>query len=157
MKTALTLTTLATISLAALTALGGPAAKPERHVTPADLSWVQPYGPKGPAFGFVEGQFNDKKPASLFIKMAAGGDSGWHFHDETYSAVVIQGSFSEQQAGEKAEVALPAGSYFTQPGKAVHRNGCAKGTDCVVYIHFDAGANSVPTTREGKVVTPPQQ
>jgi len=145
MKTAISLATITALSFAAA---AGP--RPERHVVPTDFSWVQPYGPKGPSFSFVEGQFNDKKPASLFIKMAAGADSGWHFHDEEYTAVVIQGAFSEQQAGDKAEAVLPVGSYFTQPGKAIHRNGCAKGTDCIVYIHFVAGANSVPTTREGK-------
>ena len=69
MKTALTLTALATAL--SLTAVAAPAAKPERHVKQADVSWVQPFGPKGPSFGFVEGAFNDKHPASFFIKMTA--------------------------------------------------------------------------------------
>jgi len=152
MKTALSLTALATAL--SLTAVAAPAAKPERHVKQADVTWAQPYGPKGPSFGFVEGAFNDKHPASFFIKMTAGGDSGWHFHDEEYSAVVIQGSFTEQQTGDSSETTLPSGSYFTQPAKQVHRNGCLKGTDCLIYVHFDAGANSTPTTREGKPIKP---
>jgi len=134
---------------ASLTAL----ADNKKHVaTQADLQWVQPFGPKGPSFGFVEGKMGDKHPASFFAKMGAGGDSGWHFHDEDYTAVVVQGTFTEQQQGEANETQLPVGSYFTQPGKKVHRNGCLKGADCLIYVHFDKGANSVPTTAEGKVV-----
>ena len=121
-------------------------------MTQADLTWAQPYGPKGPSFGFVEGTFGDKHPASFFIKFGAGGDSGWHFHDEDYKAVVIAGTFSEQQQGEATETALPPGAYFTQPAKVVHRNGCAKGTDCLVFVHFDKGANSTPTTADGKPI-----
>ncbi len=118
--------------------------KPERHVVPTDLAWMQPFGPKGPSFAFVVGKYGDKQPASFFAKLSAGGDSGWHFHDEEYSAVVVQGTFTEQQKGEATETQLPVGSYFTQPGKQVHRNGCLKGTDCVVFVHFDKGANSTP-------------
>jgi hypothetical protein len=125
----------------------------ELHVTPPDLTWAQPFGPKGPSFAFVSGKYGDKHPASFFAKLTAGGDSGWHTHDEEYSAVVIQGTFSEQQQGDAAEVQLPVGSYFTQPGKIVHRNGCIGTVDCIVYVHFDRGANSTPTTREGKPVT----
>ncbi|MFT3692372.1 MAG: cupin domain-containing protein [Kofleriaceae bacterium] len=140
------------LTIAAITALSfTAAANPSKPVKPADRSWVQPYGPKGPAFAFVEGKFNEK--ASFFIKLAPGADSGWHLHDEDYSGVVLQGSFTEQQAGDKAEVELTPGTYFVQPGKAVHRNGCGKTSECIVYIHFDANANSTPTTREGKPLT----
>jgi hypothetical protein len=130
-------------------------ADPKKHVaTQADLQWQQPFGPKGPSFGFVEGKMGDKHPATFFAKMTAGGDSGWHYHDEEYVAVVVQGTFTEQQQGEANETQLPVGSYFTQPGKKVHRNGCLKGADCLIYVHFEKGANSVPTTADGKVVKP---
>ena len=119
----------------------------EVHVTPSDLAWAQPFGPKGPSFAFVVGKYGDKNPATFFAKLTAGGDSGWHTHDEDYSAVVIQGTFTEQQDGEAAETQLPVGSYFTQPGKKVHRNGCLKGTDCIVFVHFDKGANSTPVKK----------
>src|SRR5437764_848474 len=101
------------------TALAGDT-KPETHVLQSDVKWAQPFGPKGPSFGFVEGKYGDKQPASFFAKMAAGGDSGWHFHNEAYSAVVIEGQFTEQQKGDKAETVLPPGSYLAQPGKIVH-------------------------------------
>jgi len=125
-------------------------AAPEKHVVQDNLTWTQPFGPKGPSFGFVEGKYGDKQPASFFVKMTAGGDSGWHTHAEDYTAVVIQGTFTEQQQADAAEVPLPVGSYFIQPAKAVHRNGCVKGTDCLIFVHFAKGAESTPTTRDGK-------
>jgi len=136
----------ALISAAAFTALAAP--KAELHINQDKLTWTQPFGPKGPSFGFVEGKYGDKHPASFFVKMTAGGDSGWHTHDEDYSAIVIQGTFTEQQQKDSAEVPLPV----IQPAKVVHRNGCLKGTDCLIYVHFDNGAESTPTTREGKPI-----
>lgn len=124
--------------------------KPKLEILQDEITWTQPFGPKGPQFGFVEGKFGDKNPASFFVKFGAGGDSGWHTHDEEYKAVVLQGTFTEQQAGDAKENALPPGTYFVQPAKVVHRNGCLAGTDCLIYVHFDKGAQSTPTTRDGK-------
>jgi quercetin dioxygenase-like cupin family protein len=137
------------ISAATVGALAAPS-KAELHINQDKLTWTQPFGPKGPSFGFVEGKYGDKHPASFFVKMTAGGDSGWHTHAEDYSAIVVEGTFTEQQQKDGAEVPLPVGSYFVQPAKVVHRNGCLKGTDCLIYVHFDNGAESTPTTREGK-------
>lgn len=139
--------------LISMSALAGPTK--DVHISQPDVTWVKPFGPQGPSFGFVVGKFGDKQPASFFVKFAAGGDSGWHTHDEDYSAVVIDGTFTEQQSSDKAEIQLPPGTFFTQPSKIVHRNGCLKGKDCLVFVHFDKGAQSTPTTREGKAVTPP--
>jgi quercetin dioxygenase-like cupin family protein len=137
------------ISAATVGALAAPSTV-EHHIDQHALTWTQPFGPKGPSFGFVEGKYGDKHPASFFVKMTAGGDSGWHTHAEDYSAIVIEGTFTEQQQKDGTEVPLPVGSYFVQPAKVVHRNGCLKGTDCLIYVHFDNGAESTPTTRDGK-------
>ncbi|MFT3835859.1 MAG: DUF4437 domain-containing protein [Myxococcaceae bacterium] len=131
------------------------AKKAESHLEQSQLTWTTPFGPQGPQFGFVEGKMGDKKPASFFVKFPAGGDSGWHIHDEDYQAVVVKGTFAEQQQGEPKETLLPAGSYFTQTGKLNHRNGCTKDGDCLLYVHFDKGASSYPTTPEGKLVPMP--
>lgn len=136
--------------IASATALAGAAKKLD--IKQADLQWVQPFGPKGPSFGFVEGKFGDNHPASFFVRFGAGGDSGWHYHDHEYKAIVLAGTFTEQQQGESAESQLPPGTWFTQPAKIVHRNGCLKGTDCLIYVHFDDGADSTPTTADGKPV-----
>ena len=142
-------------SLFAFNLAGADAAKGGKpageHATPADLKWMQPYGPQGPSFAFVQGKFGDKKPASFFLKMSAGADSGWHIHSQDYVGTVLSGNFTEQQQGEAAETKLPAGSYFAQTGKKNHRNGCEKdGGDCVVFVHLEKGADSIPMTPEGK-------
>lgn len=142
---------LAAASLASIVAAATATAAPKKlDIKQADLQWVQPFGAQGPSFGFVEGKMGDNHPASFFVKFGAGGDSGWHFHNHDYKAVVLAGTFSEQQQGEGAETLLPPGTYFTQPAKIVHRNGCAKGADCLVYVHFDDGADSTPTGADGK-------
>jgi quercetin dioxygenase-like cupin family protein len=131
------------LALLAMTVLATTALA-DTHIKQTDLHWMQPFGPQGPQFGFVEGKLGDSHPASFFVKFGAGGDSGWHFHNHDYKAVVLAGTFTEQQDGEAAETQLPAGTYFTQPAKIAHRNGCLKGADCLVYVHFDDGADSTP-------------
>src|SRR5690349_18881331 len=107
--------------LAPVVALAGDK-KPKLDIQQSEISWVAPFGAKGPQLGFVEGKYGDKNPASFFVKFAAGGDSGWHTHAEEYHAVVLSGTFTEQQAGDGKEIELPPGTYFIQPAKVVHRN-----------------------------------
>ena len=149
-KLVLSFVVLATAALAA-----GVVQKAERHVAQDDLKWTQPFGPQGPLFGFVVGAMGEKKPASFFAKFPAGADSGWHMHDEDYEAIVVKGTFAEQQQGEAAETLLPTGSYFSQVAKKTHRNGCSKDGECMVYVHFDKGASSHGMTPDGKPLPPP--
>jgi quercetin dioxygenase-like cupin family protein len=134
------------LALLAMTVLAATALADTRKldIKQADLHWTQPFGPQGPQFGFVEGKLGDTHPASFFVRFGAGGDSGWHFHNHDYKAVVLAGTFTEQQDGEAGETQLPPGTFFTQPAKVAHRNGCLKGTDCLVYVHFDDGADTTP-------------
>jgi hypothetical protein len=67
----------------------------------------------------------------------------------------MKGTFTEQQQGDATETLLPTGSYVSQAAKKNHRNGCTKDADCLVYVHFEKGANSKPMTPEGKPVPPP--
>lgn len=128
------------------------------HVEPSQITWVQPYGPQGPSFGFVQGSFGKLgAPASMFIKVAAGFDSGWHDHDGDYQGVVLKGTFTEQQTGAANETFLATGTYFTQPGKIAHRNGCTRDSECFLFVHFPNGATSHPTTADGKRLPPPPQ
>jgi len=134
--------------LLAITAFAGD--KPKNYTLQQEVTWGQPFGPQGPAFGFVQGKYGDHgHPATMFIRVKAGFDSGWHIHSEDYVGVVLEGTFSEQQAGAD-ENKLPSGSYFNEPGKKVHRNGCVSTTDCLVFVHFDKGADSTPTSLDGK-------
>lgn len=122
-----------------------------------DVKFIQPFGPKGPSIGLVSGKLGarDGKPTTFFVRFAAGGDSGWHTHSHDYTAVVLEGTFTEQQKGEATETQLPPGTYTFQKSKIPHRNGClAGGADCLVFVHFDKGADSTMTTPEGKPLPP---
>src|SRR5258708_30081143 len=100
---------LLTACLASATALADNNKK--YFTTPSELAWAQPFRPKGPTLGFVEGKFGDGHPASFFLKVQAGFEPGWHIHSEDYPSVVISRTFAEQQQ-RAAENALPPGSYF---------------------------------------------
>jgi|GEM_PF-2205510 len=129
--------------------------KPEVHLSQPEIKWAQPFGPEGPAFGYVVGAYGDKKPASFFVRFPAGADSGWHIHDADYEAVVLKGTFTEQQQGDAAETMLPTGTFFTEPGKKNHRNGCLKESECLVFVHMERGASNHPTTADGKLIPVP--
>jgi quercetin dioxygenase-like cupin family protein len=147
---------LGTLAVSAVALAGGRSVKPDALAIPqSEVKWMQPYGPQGPAFGFVDGSFGVlNHPASFFAKFPSGADSGWHIHDEDYEAVVLKGTLTAQQQGE-AEVMLPPGTYFTQVAKKNHRNGCTKDADCLLYVHFARGASTHPTTPDGKLVPMP--
>jgi quercetin dioxygenase-like cupin family protein len=136
-------------------ALAGDAMMPKSTYTmPADLKWEQPYGPQGPAISVVSG---DPKtgPYTMFLKMAPGSDSGWHIHDHTYVATVIKGTATAQAQGDAAETKLPVGAYFSEPGKKVHRNGCTKESECIVFVHSMGAMSTTMTTPDGKPLPPP--
>ena len=143
--------------IATLISMAGLAAGTKRAAvtfTQEEVKWAQPFGPQGPSLGFVAGKLGDKKPASFFARFPGGADTGWHEHSADYEGIVLKGTFTEQQQGEE-ERALPAGTYFTQPRKQNHRNGCQKSEDCVVYVHFEHGADTTPLTADGRPVPPP--
>jgi hypothetical protein len=148
------------IAVGILVSVGAVAAAAKALPHPAmkqdDLKWGQPFGPEGPSIALVEGTFGNGRPASFFVKFTSGGASPWHFHNHDYEGVTLKGTFTEQQKGE-AVVELPAGTWFSQPAKQVHQNTCLKGDDCLVFVHFDKGADSIITDEEGKPVPPPQK
>ena len=116
------------------------------------LKWETPMGPEGPAFAFVEGDMKKKGPAAVFMKFPGGFDSGWHTHDGDYSAVAVKGTMTHQVQGG-TEKTLTPGSYWTQPGKANHRNTCVQaGGACVIYATLPKGFSFNAMTPEGKPV-----
>jgi quercetin dioxygenase-like cupin family protein len=144
-------------SLALIGSLGAIVASPMKQslaIQPNDLKWEQPFGPQGPSLALLVGRLGDQNPASYFMKFRPGADTGWHTHTHDYEAVVLRGTFAVQEQGE-AEKQLPAGSFFTQAGKQNHRNRCVQdGEDCLLFIHFEHGADGHPMTPEGKPLEP---
>ena len=119
-------------------------------VRPEELKWQQPFGPSGMSLAFVIGRLGDQNPASYFIRLPAGFKTGWHIHSNDYEAVVLKGTFTAEEQGQP-ERELPVGSFVAQPGRQNHRNGCAGGgEDCLIFIHYEHGADARPMTPEGK-------
>lgn len=124
-------------------------------IRPGELEWQAPFGPRGMSLAFVVGKLGDKNPASYFIRLPAGYKTGWHTHTNDYEAVVLRGTFTAQEQSG-AEEELPAGSFVAQPGKQNHRNGCLQGgEDCLIFIHYQLGADAQPMTPEGKPLPRP--
>jgi len=91
-----------------------------------------------------------KGAISVYMKFPAGGESGWHTHDGDYEAVVIKGTVTHQVQGG-TEKALGAGSYWNQPAKVNHRNGCkADSGECILISFMPKGFSFHPKTPEGK-------
>ncbi|HVR63840.1 MAG TPA: DUF4437 domain-containing protein [Polyangia bacterium] len=145
---------IAAATLSATAALA--ASKPSSRMPAADLKWEQPMGAGGPSVAFASGDGKSKGPAEFFLKFPAGFDSGWHTHDANYSAVVIKGTMTAQAQGD-AEIQLPSGSYFGEPGKKNHRNSCTKDSDCVIFVHSEKGFTFHPMTAEGKPAPAPDK
>lgn len=150
-----TLIIIAVATLGATTALA--AAKVSSRTAAGDLKWEQPMGPGGPSVAFVVGDPKSKGKAEFFLKFPGGFDSGWHTHDADYDAVVLKGTMTAQAQGEAAEVQLPTGSFFGEPGKKNHRNSCAKGGECVIFCRSEKGFTFHPMTPEGKPAPAPDK
>lgn len=69
-----------------------------------------------------------------FIKMPAHFVSALHTHTEDYFGIVIQGVGVNTQPG-KADVELPAGSYWLQKGQEKHVTKCVSDADCLFFIY----------------------
>jgi quercetin dioxygenase-like cupin family protein len=122
----------------------------------SNLKWEKLMGPQGPELAIIYG---DPKtgPYGAFMKLAPGTKSGWHTHDYGYTSIVVQGTHTHLNAGEKSGPALPAGSWFSQAAKENHHDECGKDGPCVLFIHSDGPMSFTPKTEDGKDVpaTPP--
>jgi quercetin dioxygenase-like cupin family protein len=124
------------------------------QIPAGELKW-EPFYPGGPEEAFILGSKEAKKgPTAFFIKFKAGFDSGWHFHESAYTAVILSGTIVETDKAADPPKPLVAGSYYMQP-KTVHRTQCAPGADCLVYIYEDGPFSFTPSDESGKPLPPP--
>jgi quercetin dioxygenase-like cupin family protein len=114
--------------------------------TLADHTWM----PLDPAAG-------DKSPlvtpawgnnmfdaSGFFLKLRAGSSISLHTHTSDYHGVVIAGSVTNPQDGQRNGVALPPQSYWYQPGGVAHTTACNKGHDCIAFVHFTGTRDLAP-------------
>lgn len=120
-------------------------------IVPSKAQWHSVGDPKkGPWVASVQGD-SQKEAFTTFLKLSAGGDSGWHTHNSDYSAVIIEGTATHQDQGGK-EVKLKAGEAWTSKAGVNHRNNCQGKKDCIIFIAMRGPFSYNPMTAEGKPV-----
>ena len=75
-----------------------------------------------------------------FADFAEGSAAPDHVHSHTYYGVVISGTIknpfgSEPNNAVTSAKALPAGSFWSVPGNAIHTTACESGSNCLFYFH----------------------
>lgn len=109
------------------------------HLSASELEWVGPVVP-------LWGDRSQPGEYAMFLRLAAGSESGLHAHTADYHGINIQGIWVRTVEGDPVEKELPPGSYVFQPGQQFHNDRCKGPEDCVLFIHQHA---------MGDVLTPP--
>lgn len=123
-------------------------------ITPAKADWHSIGDPKkGPWVAAVQGD-SSKEAFTAYLKLSAGGDSGWHTHNADYSGVVIEGAPTHQDQGGK-EVKMSAGQSWTSKAGVNHRNTCTGKKDCIIFMAVRGPMSFNPMTAEGKAMEMP--
>jgi len=126
LKLALIATGLGLTTAVALAAGGVPTA----NLPVTGLKFFDAHGPLKAASAYGD---LSKGPHGTYVKMPAGYVSPSHIHTEDYWAVVVFGVGANGAPGS-ADVALPAGSYWSQKGKEVHVTKCLSQVECIFFV-----------------------
>ena len=99
----------------------------------------------GPQLGTVWGDSATGAHGS-FLRLPKGFVSPMHLHSGDYYGVIVEGSVSNAEAGQR-EVVLGPGSYYFQKGKADHVTKCIGNTDCLIYISQSKAFDFIPSKK----------
>ena len=143
------------LAATALLAIGGTAAQAEEVKVPApvitsaqDAQWfpmIPEMGETGPAMAVVFGEPGVLgKPFGGLFRVPSGGLSPLHTHSSEYWAVMLEGTESARILTEDEAMPIAPGSYWFQPGEAVHVNECLSEEDCVFFGYFPNGLDYLP-------------
>jgi hypothetical protein len=86
----------------------------------------------GPQLGTVWGD-SSKGAHGSFLRLPKGFISPSHLHTGDYDAVVVEGTVTNVEAGQKA-IPLGPGSYFVQRAKVNHVTSCLSKKPCLLYV-----------------------
>ena len=118
-----------------------PAVKPSSKVVLAsEVEWEQlnpARGKKSPLAGTLWGDRKDTVPTGFLVRFVDGFSSPPHIHNITYRAFVISGTIHNDDP-DAAEMWMPAGSFWTQPGGEVHIT-AARGDTNMALVEIDKG------------------
>jgi len=138
--------------LVTLTAIGASPARTTRVerqqqgsvvlLTPNEIQWTAGSRPdisNAPLWGD-----RTKGPYGRLSRYDGGVHLALHYHTNELRGLIMSGTWIIQVAGAAAKE-LPAGSYFSVPGKTQHTDTCKTGP-CIVYLTGDAAPDLVYVT-----------
>ena len=111
-------------------------------LAPSDIKWLPGSRPDistVPLWGD-----RTKGPYGRLSRYDSGVHLALHYHTNELRGLILSGTWVIQVAGAAAKE-LPAGSYFSVPGKTHHTDTCKVGP-CVVYLSNDAAPDLVYVT-----------
>jgi len=123
------LAVLATVLAAPLAPAQEPTIRQSLRV-PGDQVTYKDLG--GPQIGTVWGD-PATGPHGSFLRLPKGFVSPVHLHSGDYYGVVVTGTVTNAEAGQR-EVPLGPGSYYFQKANTDHVTKCLGTADCLIYI-----------------------
>lgn len=108
-------------------------------LAPSEIKWVPGSRPdisSAPLWGD-----RAKGPSGRFSRYDGGVHLALHYHTNELRGLIMSGTWIIHVAGSAAKE-LPAGSYFSVPGKTQHRDTCKTGP-CILYLSNDAAPDLV--------------
>lgn len=109
----------------------------------SDLQWHEVPDMGGEAsYADLRGSIFGNGPYEAFLQVKAGVDNPYHTHSRDVTTVVLKGIFYIIIDGKRIE--YPAGSFWSIPADLPHYSGCAKGDDCLMFIHQVGSFDIVP-------------
>lgn len=131
-----------------------PPRKVLKSMKPDQLTWnplVPDAGDKGPMVASLWGDMMSEANG-FFIKLPAGDKGMLHTHTNDYHAIGITASSAAQDGGKTH--AVPASTYWFQPGGTAHQNACPGKTPCVGFAHYPGGKFDFAPAKPAKGAKP---
>jgi hypothetical protein len=83
----------------------------------------------------------------FYIRLPGQWESGFHFHNASYVAVVAQGTVWNNYRGQDKPVVLTVGGYFATDGGVVHNTRCVSKEPCIFYVQMDKAFDALPPAK----------
>jgi beta-alanine degradation protein BauB len=101
-----------------------------------DLKFLELAGPGSPQRAIAWGD-PLRGAHGFFLRLPVGFESPLHIHTATYHAIVLEGELWNNYDGQKGEIVLGKGGYFSTKSRVPHVTKCLSNVPCVVYVQMD--------------------
>lgn len=124
------------------------AARPMVLLPVDDIAYqpLDPAQPTGPGIAVLQGD-PATGPSAMLLRTGSGGGVP-HYHTADYHLLLVRGQMKHWVTGERESDAavLEAGSYWFQPGNAVHSDLCVS-DECVMFIVWSGPRDAIGADR----------